>query len=461
MKFRVDRDSIGEIKIPSDAYYGPFTARALKQYKVTGLRSHQNLIKAYVMIKKSAALANMQLGKLDSKKGNAIVKACNEILDGSLMDHFLVDAINSGAGTAFNMNVNEVIANRALEILHKSKGDYKSLNPNDDVNMSQSSNDTFPTALHVAILMDLDELMPTLNNLVGSLRRKAKEFNKVAKVGRTHLMDALPITLGTEFDAYANAVESAKNAIEVARKELEFVAFGGTVVGTGANAPKGYRALAIKNLGKISGLNLKPAKDMRYALQSRFAVANVSSSLRNLALELIRIANDIRLMASGPLTGLAEVTIPAVHAGSSIIPGKVNPSLAESLNMVCFNVVGNDVSVALAVQAGQFELNVMLPVMAKCTLDSIDMLKNILPVFSENMITGLKANKEKLESYIEKSPALVTLLAPYIGYMKAAELYEEALKKNASIRELVVKKGLMSKDKVDKLLSKKNILKME
>ena len=461
MKFRVDRDSLGEIKIPSDAYYGPFTARALKQYKATGLSSHQNLIKAYVMIKKSAALANMQLRKLDSKKGNAIVKTCNEIFDGLLMDQFIVDAINSGAGTAFNMNVNEVIANRALEILHKSKGDYKFVNPNDDVNMSQSSNDTFPTAMHVAILMDLNELLPTINNLVASLQRKAKEFNKVAKLGRTHLMDAFPITLGTEFDAYANAVEIAKRAIEDSAKELEYVALGGTVVGTGANAPKGYRALAIKNHVKISGLNLKPAKDMRYALQSRFAVANASSSLRNFALELIRIANDIRLMASGPLAGLAEVTIPAIHAGSSIIPGKVNPSLAESLNMVCFNVVGNDVSVALAVQAGQFELNVMLPVMAKCTLDSIDMLKNILPVFSENMIAGLKANKEKLESHIEKSPALVTLLAPYIGYMKAAELYEEAFKKNASIRELVIKKGLMSKAKVDKALSKKNILKME
>ena len=461
MKFRVDRDSLGKVKIPFNAYYGAFTARTLKQYKVTGLKSHQNLIKAYVMIKRSAALANMQLKKLDSKKGNAIVKTCDEILNGSLMGQFVVDAINSGAGTAFNMNVNEVIANRALEILGKSKGDYKSVNPNDDVNMSQSSNDTFPTAMHVAILMDLNEIMPAINKLIASLRRKAKEFSKVAKVGRTHLMDALPITLGAEFDAYAIAVENAKQAIENARSELEYVALGGTAVGTGANAPKGYRSLAIKNLAKMSGLNLKPAKDMRYALQSRFGVANVSSSLRNLALELIRIANDIRLMASGPIAGLAEINIPAVHAGSSIMPGKVNPSLAESLNMVCFNVVGNDVSVALAVQAGQFELNVMLPVMVKCTLDSIDMLKNILPVFAENMIDGLNANKEKLEAYIEKSPVLVALLAPYIGYMQAAELYKEALKHNASIKELVVKKGLMSKEKVDKVLSKKNLLTIE
>lgn len=461
MQFRIDKDSLGEVKIPSDAYYGPFTARALENYKVTGLPTHKNIMKAYVMIKRSAALANIQLKKLDSKKGNAIVKACDEILKGSLEDQFVVDAINSGAGTAFNMNVNEVIANRALEILHRKKGDYKHINPNDDVNMSQSSNDTFPTALHVAILLDLNELIPTINQLISSLRKKAKQFNTVGKVGRTHLMDALPITLGMEFEAYAVAIENAKNAIENARKELEFITLGGTAVGTGANAPKGYRNIAIKNLSKISGLNLKPVNDMRYGLQSRFAVANVSSSLRNLSLELIRLANDIRLMASGPVAGLSEINIPAVHAGSSIMPGKVNPSLAESLDMVCFNVVGNDLSVALAVQAGQFELNVMLPVMAKCTLESIDMLKNILPVFSGNMIDGLQANKEKLESYIEKSPVLVTLLAPYIGYMKAAELYKEALKKNIGIRELVIKKGLMKKEAVDKALSKKNIIKSD
>ena len=252
MKFRVDKDSLGEVKIPFDAYYGAFTARALKQYNATGLKSHPYLIKAFVMIKRSAALANMKLKKLDSKKGSAIVGACDEILDGSLMDQFVVDAINSGAGTAFNMNVNEVIANRALEILGKEKGDYKSLSPNDDVNMSQSSNDTFPTAMHVAILMDLNELIPSINKLIVSLRKKAREFNKVAKVGRTHLMDALPITLGAEFDAYANAVENAKRSIENRRTELEYVALGGTAVGTGANAPKGYRGLAINNLAKIS-----------------------------------------------------------------------------------------------------------------------------------------------------------------------------------------------------------------
>jgi aspartate ammonia-lyase len=459
MKFRVDKDSLGQMKIPADAYYGPFTARALQNYKVTGTSSHQKLTRAYVMIKRSAAIANIQLRKLNSRKGNAIVKACDEILNGSLTDQFVVDAINSGAGTAFNMNVNEVIANRALEILRLKKGDYKRLSPNDDVNMSQSSNDTYPTALHVAILLDLEELLPEVDNLISSLRKKGKEFKFVAKIGRTHLMDALPVTLGMEFEAYATAVESARNAIEYAGNELEYVALGGTAVGTGANAPRGYRILAVKNLSKISGLKLKPVRDMRYGLESRFGIANISSALRNVALELIRIANDIRLMASGPTAGLAEVTIPAVHAGSSVMPGKVNPSLAESLNMVCFNLVGNDISVALAVQAGQLELNVMLPVMAKCILESIDMLKNILPVFCENMINGLKADREKLESYIERSPVLVTLLAPHIGYMKAAELYKEALKKNVGIKELVIDKGLMSGAAVEKALSRDNILK--
>ncbi len=459
MQFRIDRDSLGEIKINSNAYYGPFTARALKNYNATGTRSHQNIIKAYLMIKKSATLANIRLKKLNSKKGNAIVKACDEILKGSLIDQFIVDTINSGAGTALNMNVNEVIANRALEILHKKKGDYKYINPNDEVNMSQSSNDTFPTALHTAILLDLNEFIPTINKLISSLRKKSREFNNIIKMGRTHLMDALPITLGIEFEAYAIAIEKAKNTIKIASKELEYVALGGTAIGTGANTPKGYRILVVKNLSGISGLNLKPEKNMCYGLQSRFAVANISSVLRNLALELTRLANDIRLMASGPIAGLAEITIPAIHAGSSIMPGKVNPSLAESLNMVCFNVIGNDLSVAFAVQAGQFELNVMLPVIAKCTLESIDMLKNILPVFSKNMIDGLQANKEQLQSYIENSPGLVTLFVPYIGYMKASELYKESLKKNISVRELVITKRLMRKEDVDKVLKKKNILK--
>jgi len=430
----------------------------MQQYKVTGQKAHINLVRAFVMIKRSAALANKELKALDARKADAIVKACDEILAGKLVDQFTVEAINSGAGTAFNMNSNEVIANRALEILHKKKGEYEAVSPNDDVNKAQSSNDTFPTAMHVAILLNMNDTLSSLDRLIKSLEKKAKEFSDIIKIGRTHLMDAIPVTLGAEFEQYAYSLKQARAKLVDAMEGLEYVGLGGTAVGTGANAPKGYRELAIKNLSTVSGLKLKPSKNMFYSLQSKFDVATCSSALRNLAIELNKMANDIRLMASGPTAGLAEVLIPAVHAGSSIMPGKVNPSLAECLNMVCFNIIGNDVSVAMAAQAGQFELNVMLPGMLKCVLDSTDMLKNFLPVFAENMVDGIKANKDTLASYIEKSPVLVTLLNPYIGYLKAAEIYKESLKTNKSIRELVLAKGLMTKEQLDKALSKENIL---
>ena len=458
MSFRVDKDSLGKVKVPSSAYYGPFTARAIEQYKVTGQKAHTNLVRAYVMIKRSAALANSELKALEQQKARAIIKACDEILSGKMHNQFVVEAINSGAGTAFNMNSNEVIANRALEILGKKKGRYEIISPNDHVNMSQSSNDTFPTAMHVAILLNMEETVNSLDKLITSLQKRAKKFSGIVKIGRTHLMDAIPVTLGAEFDQYAYSLKQARAVLVQAMDRLAYVGLGGTAVGTGANAPKGYRRLAIKNLSRISGLDLKPSDNMFYSLQSKFDVSNCSSTLRNLAIELNKMANDIRLMASGPTAGLAEILIPTVHAGSSIMPGKVNPSLAECLNMVCFNVIGNDVSVAMAAQAGQFELNVMLPGMLKCMLDSTDMLKNFLPIFAANMVDGIEVNRDKLESYLEKSPVLVTLLNPYIGYLKAAEIYKESLKTNKSIRELVLNKKLMTKQQLDKALSKKSML---
>lgn len=458
MSFRIDKDSLGEIKVPYSAYYGPFTARAINQYKVTGQKAHINLIRAYVMIKRSAALANNDLKALDNDKAQAIVKACDEIMTGKLLDEFMVEIINSGAGTAFNMNTNEVIANRALEILGKTKGEYEVVSPNDHVNMSQSSNDTFPTAMHVAILLNTRETIASLDKLIASLQRKAVEFAGLIKIGRTHLMDAIPVTLGAEFEQYSYSLKQARARIVQAMDGLGYIALGGTAVGTGANTPKGYRQLVIGYLSKVSGLDLKPSENMFYSLQSKYDVANSSSALRNLAIDLNKMANDIRMMASGPTAGFAEILIPAVHAGSSIMPGKVNPSLAECLNMICFNVIGNDVSVAMAAQAGQFELNVMLPGMLKCILESTDMLKNFLPIFAANLIDGIEANKDRLESYIEKSPVLVTLLNPYIGYLKAAEIYKESLKTNKSIRELVRDKGLMTKEQIEKALSKENIL---
>ena len=452
MKIRTDNDSLGPVKISSDAYYGPFTGRALKQYHVTGKTGHPNLIKSFVMIKRSAAIANMKTKSINRKQGNAIVKACDKIIDGKHQDQFVVDMINSGAGTAFNMNVNEVVANVALRVLGKRQGQYQFLHPNDHVNMSQSSNDTYPTAMHMSILFSLQNLIPEINKLIKSLDKKAKKFSKFKKIGRTHLMDAIPVTLGSEFYAYVTALTKAKNSILDSQKQLEEIALGGTAVGTGANTPRGYRKIVIGELSKISKLSLKPQKDMQYSLQSKFPVTNTSSALKNFAIELGKISNDIRLMASGPIAGLGEIEIPAVHAGSSIMPGKVNPSLAECMNMICFSVIGNDTTVSFSAHAGQFELNVMLPGMLKAILDSTDMLTNFLPIFSANLIDGLTANQLKLRENIEKSPVIVTLLAPKIGYQKSAELFKESLKTGKTIRELVISKKLLTNKEVNSLL---------
>jgi aspartate ammonia-lyase len=354
--------------------------------------------------------------------------------------------------------MNEVIANRALEISSHSIGDYSFINPNDDVNMSQSSNDTFPTAMHIAILMNMREVVHSLNSLITAFEKKAQEFKEVIKIGRTHLMDAIPVTLGQEFNEYAFSLKRGLSKIVDVCSDLEYVGLGGTAVGTGANAPPGYDKLVIKYLSQISGLSLKSSQNYFFSLQSKFEIAMCSSILRNIALELIKMSNDIRLMASGPVAGLSEITIPVVHAGSSIMPGKVNPSLSECLNMICFIIVGNDVSVALAAQAGQFELNIMLPGMIKNMLESTDMLKNFLPIYTRNMIEGLKANEQKLSSFVEKSPILVALLNPHIGYLKASEIYKESMTTNKSIRELILEKGLMTREELDNALSKKNIL---
>jgi aspartate ammonia-lyase len=458
MSFRIDKDSLGEFKVPENAYYGPFTARALEQYKVTGNKSHLNLIKAYVMIKRSAAVTNFELQILDEKIAKVIIQACDEILSGQFLDQFVVDAINSGAGTAFNMNINEIIANRALEILGKSKGDYRIISPNDHVNMSQSSNDTFPTAMHIAILMNINLVIKALDVMIASLKTKSLDFKNIIKIGRTHLMDALPVTLGSEFEVYAYALERAKEEIINTQRKLELIGIGGTAVGTGVNTPKGYREKIVKHLSDISGLNLKMSANLHFFLQSKFDIANFSSGLKNLAIELIKMANDLRLMASGPLAGLAEILIPAVHAGSSIMPGKVNPSLAECLNMICFDIIGKDVSVTMAAQAGQFELNVMMPGMLKNVLDATDMLINFLPIFATNFINGIQVNSERLKQQVEKSPILITLLNPYVGYLTAAEIYKESLRTGSGIRELILRKKLMSEKELEDALSYERII---
>lgn len=456
--FRIDKDSLGEIKVPYDAYYGPFTVRASNQYTITGQRSHPDLIRAYAMIKKCAALSNCELRTLPIQISNAIEKACDKLLSGEFLDQIIIEPINSGAGTAFNMNINEVIANIALVMIGEEKGNYEIINPNDHVNMSQSSNDTFPTAMHLAILLGLKNFLQAIEDLIKSLKDKSVEFSDAMKIGRTHLMDALPITLGDEFSGYHYSIEIARQKIVQAAENLYAVALGGTAVGSGANSPSGYREVSIRHLRDVSQLNITSSENLYFALQSRFDVTCYSSSIRNLAVELIKLANDLRLMASGPTAGFAEVVIPAVHAGSSIMPGKINPSLAECLNMICFNVIGNDVAVAMASQAGQFELNVMLPGMLKWILESMDMLRNFLPVFTVNFLNGIQANVDKLSGYVYRSPVLVTVLNPYIGYVKASEIYKKALETNRNVRDIVVEEGLMNADDVEKVFSRSNLM---
>jgi len=459
MKMRRERDSLGERDIPSEAYYGIQTSRAMENFPVTGRRERPELIRAYVLIKKAAALTNMELGTLDNGRGRAIVKAADEILGGNLADQFPVDLFQAGAGTSFNMNINEVLANRALEILGKNKGEYEYLSPNDHVNRFQSSNDTFPTASHIAILMESDRLHTVLINLSRAFKDKGEDFFFIPKSGRTHLMDAMPVTIGDEFRAYGSAIIRAAERIHERRNHLLELAIGGTATGTGVNAPQLYREKVIEKLVKLTSFDLFPATDSLEALQSRSQMSAFSGALRELALELIRIANDLRLMGSGPTAGLSEIVIPPVQPGSSIMPGKVNPVMAECLNMVSFQIVGHDTAVSLAAQAGQLELNVMTPVMVYNILESLAMLNNYLPVFQSRCIEGILTDEERLKTVAEMNPALATLLSPKIGYLQAAELATEAMEKRQSIRDLVVTKGILSKEEADRLFDLETISK--
>jgi len=412
METRRETDPLGEKAIPKDAYFGIQTFRATENFPVSGIKEPVQLIRAYVLIKKAAATANMQIGWLEKKIGKAIIKACDEVLAGKLVDQFVVDVFQAGAGTSFNMNVNEVLANRALEILGKQKGEYKIVSPNDHVNMGQSSNDTFPTALHVSLLIALQPLLSALDELAAALGDIAKQNMHVLKSGRTHLQDAVPITVGQEFSAYGSTIANASAELKRRQENLYPVALGGTATGTGANTHPNYKTIAVAELAKLSGFPLKPANNNFEALQTHRPAQTVSSGLKELALELIRIANDLRLLASGPTTGLKEITLPPVQPGSSIMPGKVNPVMAECLNMVAFQVVGNDAAVCLAVQAGQLELNVMTPAIAYNMLFSIQILANFLPVFTKRCVMGITVDEKRCEQYLEKNPSLATLLAP-------------------------------------------------
>jgi aspartate ammonia-lyase len=402
------------------------------------------MVRAYVLVKKAAAMANTETGDLDEDIGIAIVTACDELLEGRHADQFGVDAFQAGAGTSFNMNVNEVVCNLALEIMGLSRGDYRSISPNDHVNMSQSTNDTYPTASHIAILDKGDDLLYELYALGASFENKGDELMDVAKSGRTHLMDALPVRLGNEFRAYASAVRRAAARIEQRHEDLLEISIGGSAVGTGANTGKGYRRLVIGNLSMLDHRVFISARDPFESLQSRSQMLAFSSSLRELALELVRIANDLRLLNSGPVTGLGEITLPAVQPGSSMMPGKVNPVMAECLDMVCFQVIGNDTATAMAAQAGQLELNVMTPVMTNNILESLNLLVCYLPDFRTKCVDGIVADKDRCEGYIRKNPILATLLSEKVGYLAAAELVKESTATGVAIPDLVVKKRLLT-----------------
>ena len=449
---RLEKDSIGPKEIPANVYYGIQTARAVENYPISGMRAHPTLIRAFGMVKQAAAEANRELGLVDEKRANAMIQAAKEVQEGKWDKEFVVDVFQAGAGVSFHMNSNEVIANRAVEILGGTLGDYSVVHPNDHVNYGQSTNDVFPTGMRLGTLLELEKLYPVLDSLIAALEEKGKEFHDILKSGRTHMQDAVPMRLGQEFAAYAGAIRRAKDAIRAASDSLRELGLGGSAVGTGINTHPDYRAKAIANLSRISGQKLTPVDDMRYAMQSNFAMASVSSALRNLALEVIRISNDLRLLASGPNTGFAEINLPALQPGSSIMPGKINPVIPELAAMVSFQVVGNDTAVALAVQAGQLELNVMMPTMAYSVLQSITILTNMLRQLDEKCVSGITANKSRCDFYVQATVSLATALNPYIGYAKAAEIAKEAVATGRSIIEIAREKKLLSEKEINDIL---------
>ena len=450
--FRIERDSLGEKEVPSDTCYGVQTVRAIENFPISGIHPAGEFIAATALIKKAAALANMDAGKLDKRRGRSIVQAAGEVAAGRLHDQFVVDVFQAGAGTSHNMNANEVIANRAIEILGGRKGDYSVIHPNDHVNMSQSTNDVFPAAMRISAIFALEQLNVVLKSLVKALYKKGGEFDAIIKSGRTHLQDAVPIRLGQEFTGYAVAVERACDEIKNTRNLLLELGIGGSAVGTGINTHPQYRKKVISHLRKLTGVKFFSAKNLVASMQGMGDFVLLSGKLRLLAVELIRIANDLRLISSGPRTGLAEIRLPSVQPGSSIMPGKVNPVMAEALDMVCFQVIGNDTAITLASQAGQLELNVMTPVINYNLLWSIHLLTNVIKVFTERCVTGIEANEERCREYAEKSLGLATILNPVIGYEAAARIAKEALASGKSVRELVLEKGILSSKEADAIL---------
>ncbi|KMY42702.1 aspartate ammonia-lyase [Peribacillus loiseleuriae] len=452
-KWRIEKDFLGEKRVPSDVYYGIQTIRAAENFPITGYRINEELIKAVAMVKKAAAIANMNNQRLDARLGQAIVQAADEIIEGRWLSHFIVDPIQGGAGTSLNMNANEVIANRALELLGYEKSSYHHLSPNTHVNMSQSTNDVFPTAIHISTLKCLGKLLETMYDMNRVIRGKAQQFDHVIKMGRTHLQDAVPIRLRQEFEAYSCVLERDIKRIHQACQPLYEINMGATAVGTGLNADPVYIEKVVRILADISGLPLERAKHLIDATQNTDSYTEVSATLKICMINMSKIANDLRLMASGPSTGLAEISLPARQPGSSIMPGKVNPVMPEMINQVAFQVIGNDHTICAASEAGQFELNVMEPVLVFNLLQSISIMKNAFRSFTDYCLAGIEANEAHLKEYVEKSVGVLTAVNPHIGYETAARIARKAILTGKSVRELCIQEGVLSKEELDLILN--------
>ncbi len=452
-KKRIEQDSLGEKEVPSPAYYGIQTVRAVENFPISGLKAREVFVRATAIIKKAGALTNMELGLLPAEIGLKIVEASDEVISGRFDDQFVVDIYQAGAGTSHNMNMNEVLANRAIELLGGCKGDYSICHPNDHVNMSQSTNDVYPTAMRIAVLLLSDGLLSGIRRLSSTMMGKGAEFDEVIKSGRTHLQDATPVTLGQEFHAYGECLERHARSITAAVDSLRELGIGGTAVGTGLNSHPMYRDRVIAHLSEETGLDLVPSPDYFESMQSMRPFTAISSALRDLSVDLMRIANDIRLLASGPTSGLREIILPAVQPGSSIMPGKINPVMAEMLNMVCCQVIGNDLTITIAAQAGQLELNVMMPVISHNLIFSIEILTNALRAFTEKCAHGIAADRERCMRYIDLNPSLVTALSPHIGYLKASEVARKSLETGKPIRDIMMETGAMDRAEIEKILN--------
>lgn len=452
MEFRVEKDSIGTKDVPENVYYGVQSLRAAENFHITGLNMHPEIINSLAYIKKAAAITNCEAGLLDKRRTQAIVQACDEILEGKFREDFIVDPIQGGAGTSLNMNANEVIANRAIEILGGKKGDYSVVNPNDHVNCGQSTNDVIPTAGKMTSLRLLKKLKKQLLRLHSALEQKADEFDGVIKMGRTQLQDAVPIRLGQEFKAYSVAILRDLNRMDKAMDEMRTLNMGGTAVGTGLNADESYLRRIVPNLSEISGMDLVQAYDLIDATQNLDSFVAVSGAVKACAVTLSKIANDLRLMSSGPRAGFGEINLPAKQNGSSIMPGKINPVIPEVVNQVAFNAIGNDMTITMAAEAGQLELNAFEPIIFYCLFQSIDTIAYAVNTFVDNCVIGITANETRCRYFVENSVGIITAICPYVGYQKAAEIVKEAIKTGESVRKLIIEKGLLTKEQMDEIM---------